>query len=217
MTFSPCPKLRPLDVQAAHHNGRQVIVLRDPLGISDRTAVLPQSLAPLLALCDGSRDVSALRASLAVRYGIALPLDTIEQILGALDEALFLDNERFAQARQEQVQAFRSAPYREPALAPHSYPADPDALRKLLDGYLEEAGDVPEAGTLRGLVSPHIDYARGGPVYARVWKSSAKALGEAELVIMLGTDHHGSPGRITLTPQHYATPFGVLPTAGEVV
>jgi len=42
------------------------------------------------------------------------------------------------------------------------------------------------------LVSPHIDYARGGPVYAHVWK-------------------------LTLTRQHYATPFGVLPTAREVV
>jgi AmmeMemoRadiSam system protein B len=39
-----------------------------------------------------------------------------------------------------------------------------------------------------------------------------KAACEAELVIMLGTDHQGSAGTLTLTEQSYATPWGVLPT-----
>ena len=70
---------------------------------------------------------------------------------------------------------------------------------------------------MRGLVSPHIDYARGGPVYARVWKQAEEAVKAADLVILLGTDHWGRDGVFTLTHQSYGTPFGVLPTAQDVV
>ncbi len=39
----------------------------------------------------------------------------------------------------------------------------------------------------------------------------------ADLVIMLGTDHHGGPASLTLTHVPYATPYGVLPTDRAVV
>ena len=38
-----------------------------------------------------------------------------------------------------------------------------------------------------------------------------------ELVIILGTDHKGGPGALTLTRQSYASPLGTLPTDREVV
>ena len=40
---------------------------------------------------------------------------------------------------------------------------------------------------------------------------------QAELVIILGTDHYGSDGSITLTTKPYKTPFGVLPTEPDLV
>ena len=69
---------------------------------------------------------------------------------------------------------------------------------------------------VRGIFSPHIDYARGGPVYARTWQAGMEAANDAELVILIGTDHYGSD-LFTLTRQSYATPFGLLPTALDVV
>jgi AmmeMemoRadiSam system protein B len=67
------------------------------------------------------------------------------------------------------------------------------------------------------LVTPHIDYQRGGLVYARVWKRAAQMVRAAQVVVVLGTDHLGRDGQITLTRQSYSTPFGVLPTAQDVV
>jgi MEMO1 family protein len=67
-----------------------------------------------------------------------------------------------------------------------------------------------------GLLSPHIDYPRGGSVYAQVWHQAAEAVSAAELVILLGTDHYGDDP-FTLTRQDYATPYGVLPTAQRIV
>jgi hypothetical protein len=63
----------------------------------------------------------------------------------------------------------------------------------------------------RGVVSPHIDYLRGGRVYSQVWRRAEAAVLEADLVLVFGTDHSGRSGQITLTAQPYATPYGVLP------
>lgn len=88
----------------------------------------------------------------------------------------------------------------------------------MLKGYVDKAGSVaPTAANSRAIISPHIDYHRGGPVYAKVWTSAAEAVRQAELVIIIGTDHNGSYGTITLTPQNYASPLGVLPTDTDLV
>jgi hypothetical protein len=67
------------------------------------------------------------------------------------------------------------------------------------------------------MVCPHIDYQRGHATYSALWKAAAPDLDDIELVVILGTDHSGSPGAITLTRQNYATPYGTLPTDTQVV
>ena len=212
------PNLRAVDVRSVVQGGRPSILLRDPLQLTDETVVIPQQLAPVLALCDGTRDNSGLRTALAMRFGLRIGPGVLEQLLAALDEALLLNNDRFARARERALAEYRQAPFRPPVMAEQSYPADADELRHLLEGYLDAVDDVsPGPADGRGLVSPHIDYARGWSVYARVWKRAAEMVKAADLVVLLGTDHFGEDGQLTLTRQHYATPFGVLPTARGVV
>lgn len=217
MTPERYPELRTIDTRPVVHNGRRSILLRDPLQLSDHTIVVPQQLAPLLLLCDGTRDSDELRATLTVRFGLRLDRSTLEQFLTALDEACLLKNERSARARERALQAYRRAPFREPALAGRSYPSDPDTLRRRLASDVEAADAAPGADHWRGLVTPHIDYDRGGAVYAAVWQRAAEAARAAELMVVLGTDHFGGDGQLTLTRQDYATPFGPLPTAQDVV
>lgn len=212
------PKLRAVDARPITHNGQPSILLRDPLRLSDKTIAIPQTLSPALALLDGTRDAGAVSAALAVRLGLRVAPGTVDRLLTALDDALLLDNERFAQAHEQALTAYREAPHRPLASAGESYPADEEPLRQQLQGYLDAVSDVvPASGQVRGLVSPHIDYARGGPVYARVWTRAAQMARAADLVVLLGTDHYGEGNLITLTRQNYATPFGVLPTARGIV
>ncbi|MDQ3702641.1 MAG: AmmeMemoRadiSam system protein B, partial [Chloroflexota bacterium] len=67
-------------------------------------------------------------------------------------------------------------------------------------------------GTASGVLSPHIDFARGGSLYAGTWTAALPAVASAEVVVIFGTDHAGSAGRLTPTRQHYSTPWGPLPT-----
>jgi len=117
----------------------------------------------------------------------------------------------------EGLAAYRAAPFRPPALAGGSYPENPADLYLLLQNYLEAAVSTPDPACQRGLLSPHIDYPRGGPVYAEVWKRASPLIQAADVVVVLGTDHFGGHNPITLTRQHYATPYGVLPTEQTIV
>jgi AmmeMemoRadiSam system protein B len=201
--------------------GHQGILLRDPLRLVDRALFLPLALAPLLELCDGTRDESALRASLAVRAGVQIGPTVLQQVLEQLDDALLLDNERFSQAYQAALRDFRTGTLRPPISAGQSYPADPQALKEALSAHVERAIQGEELAprmdaAVRGLVSPHIDYERGGLIYAGVWGRAAEAIREADLAIIFGTDHIGGAS-LTLTHQRYATPLGLLPTANSIV
>lgn len=216
------PKLRPVETQWVQHEGQPVLLLRDPLQLTDKSLMVPAALAAFLALCDGTRDLARLRAAFTLRTGIAITPDQTTQIVGQLDEALLLESALFELKRAEAVASFRAAPLRQPALAGPGYPEQPESLRKHLDEYLaacdgHEQAAIDDASAVRGLISPHIDYQRGGAVYAKAWLPVAESVRSADLVVLLGTDHHGGLGRLTLTRQHYSTPWGRLPTAAGIV
>lgn len=216
------PKLRPIEVKPFVQDGQPMLLLRDPLALSGQVAVLPQALGAVLAFCDGRHTLYGIRTALLLEHRLQLSLNVLQELVAALDEIYLLEDERSAAAQAQALAAYRDAPYRPPALAGGSYPDDPAALAALLDGYLAAAASRPGRAAqprdgLAGLISPHIDFARGGPVYAAAWDRAAATVAAADLAIIFGTDHYGSHGRLTLTRQHYATPYGVLPTAVDVV
>jgi AmmeMemoRadiSam system protein B len=198
-----------------------VVVLQDPLGISDQPVALPHSIAPLLELCDGTRDLPTLRCALELRTGLRIGPDYLENVLAQLDQAFLLENERFAQGHRDALERFRASPSRPPCLAGNVYPADPDWLQRTFDQYFELDSSPEELSPtndlVRGLVSPHIDYQRGAPVYAGVWRRAAAAVRSVEVAVILGTNHFDCRRLFTLTRQNYSTPWGVLPTAMDVV
>lgn len=210
--MSTQPALRPLDFQPVIYEGQRMWLLRDPLQLSNQQLIMPQALAQMLALMDGTRSLREIHATFCLQMGEDVAYEIVSGTVEQLDRACLLDNERARAAREQAVHAYRAQPHRPAALADISYPADPQALTQLFRAFGEgDDANGWETWTGRAVVSPHIDYERGGRVYARVWQRAKAAVAEAELVLIFGTDHNGGPGTITLTQQPYATPFGVLP------
>jgi AmmeMemoRadiSam system protein B len=196
------------------------VLLRDPQQVAAQALLVPQALTPLLALCDGTHGVSQLATAFRRRTGLPIDLQQVEEVLQMLDHALMLDNDRYRAALAKMLANYQTAPCRPPALAGHAYPQEAPALWQQLQNYLEAAESIAPLAVdwshPLGMLSPHIDYQRGGAVYGQVWKRMAQAAREAELVIIFGTDHYGSDP-FTLTRQHYATPYGILPTDQPIV
>jgi AmmeMemoRadiSam system protein B len=210
------PKLRPIHTIAMMHQGQPALMLRDPLRLTDRVLVVSRQVGPVLALMDGTRDLDGLRASLIVRAGMQITNTELQEIVHQLDNALLLQNKRFEEACEAALQTYREGPYRIPSSADASYPSDPEELTAMLDSYLNGSSHTASFDG-RGAVSPHIDFERGGSIYAQVWGRIVDAARQADIAIILGTDHNGSAGTLTLTRQNYATPYGVLPTATDAV
>lgn len=214
------PKLRPLDIRPYQQDGQQYLLLRDPLQITEHSLLIPQIMAPLLVLCDGTQDAVQLAANFSQHLGLLVTTQLVEELIQRLDDGLMLDNVRYQAKRTKTLNTYRCQPFRKPALAGQSYPATANALWRFLQDYLEDANSIEPLAVdwshPLGILSPHIDYLRGGTTYAKIWKRMAHAAREADLAIIFGTDHYGIDP-FTLTQQNYATPYGTLPTARPIV
>jgi AmmeMemoRadiSam system protein B len=99
---------------------------------------------------------------------------------------------------------------RRPAVAGTFYPADPEALRAAVEGYLTEAGahgPVPKA-----IIAPHAGYIYSGPVAARAYARLAPGRGRIRRVVLIGPSHRVPFHGLALTrAEAYATPLGGIP------
>jgi len=211
--LSDKPLLRPLDFQPVIYQEQQMWLLRDPLQLSTQQLVMPAPLAQMLMFCDGTRTRAEIHAAFSRQISSEVDYVVVDEAIAQLDAACLLDNSRSQKAHQALLAEYRRQTHRAPALANLSYPGDISELTRLLQSYIgndEQGEDHGWHG--RAIISPHIDYQRGGLVYAKTWRRAAAAVLDADLVIIFGTDHNGSAGAITLTCQPYATPYGVIPT-----
>lgn len=208
-----------LDVFPSPVEDRPGLVLRDPYGYSDATLIIPPPLVQALALFDGQHDDSDLRQFL---YQLTGEFDTNGiggQLISALGEAGFLEDERFLELRDAAWRGFAESPVREAAHAREGgYPEDPAELRATLEGYLSDGGDAaPAAGAnLIGLAAPHVSPYGGVASYRAAYRALGEEHRERTFVI-LGTSHYGPPDRLGLTRKDFATPLGVAMTDREIV
>ena len=185
--------------------GQKGVVLTDPLGISQQSLFIPGSLVLLLSLMDGTRESSALKTAFELRTGMTLNDSNLQLLVSELDGALFLENERFKHAYKVVLDNYRSATSRPFVLKEKCYPTNPEELNVYLQRYFDQltGDDLKDGSELKAMICPHIDFERGGHIYAEVWSKAKAAIQETELFIILGTDHHEAKGRVTLTRQDY--------------
>jgi len=215
------PRLRAVEAFPVQHEGQRCIALRDPAGFTDRIAVLPGPLLDLVSLFDGEHPVAAIHEILRRRHGEAPSVDQIGALIEQLDDAGFLDSERFRARRRATDDAFRQSPTRPAAHAGGAYAGAPEALREQIAGFFRHPdgpgpadgarlADGPSrraAGTLSALIAPHIDFHRGGPTYGRAYQEVLDR-SDADLFVILGTCHAGMADPFAITLKPYDTPLG---------
>lgn len=195
--------------------GQRIICLHDPAHFADALVTISPDLIPLLASMDGTRTLFDLQTAETRRQGRIVLQSEIEELVRTLDGYLLLAGERFEAAVAQAADEFRQAPSRAAYHAGRAYPSDPEALREWLASFFgDPLGPGPiDAGHPRrpvaGVLAPHIDFARGGPVYAWSYRALAEAE-PADLYVVLGVPHHGLNGPAAATLKAYETPFGPL-------
>lgn len=206
-----------LQLMPAQLEGRQVVVVKDPIGLIEEMLALDLGTFQLLVLFDGEHTVGDLQRFMMSEHGHQLVTsDQVEQVVQELDELLLLQTPRYQRRKREAREAYASLERRAPAFAgtSGSYPDDPAALRRYLDRILGE-GPVHTTGEVRAVVAPHIDLELGREAYGAAYRS-LRGL-RPERLVVLGTGHTLDDGLFSLTDKTYETPLGGFPTDREAV
>lgn len=214
---APLPALRRgLDPVPAEDKGRPLFLLRDLDDLCETTLGLSPAGMLLASLLDGRRNAAEVRAEFAKVTGQRLKPEEVLGLAEQLDQALLLETPAVAAKRGAVLRAFRESPTRKAAFAGAGYPASPLELSGLLTGFFKDPkgpGKEPPARPLApaplGLVSPHIDFSRGGPAYAWAYQALAESR-PPDLIVALGVAHRSPDSPWALTRKAYETPFGAM-------
>ncbi len=215
------PRLRYVEAVPAEVEGERIICLRDPQNLSDKILAVPIDTLRILSLFDGTKTVRDIQSLCMERFGELVLSDEIEDLIKQLDEALFLESENFRDYKNRLESGFRESGTREPSHAGLSYPGDPKELDrwfKAFFGKAEETRPYEETpGKLRGLISPHIDYGRGGVSYALAYRELLRE-NEADTFLIFGTSHYAEvENPFILTRKNFSTPLGEAETDRNII
>ena len=212
------PRLRmTLDFMPSPFEDKPGLVIRDPFHFSDATLIVPPALVECLEYFDGQHSGLDLRAHLVRITGDVQAGDLENNLLNALSEAGFLEDDNFGRRREEIENAFAEAPLREPAHAGTGYPGEPEELRTTFDGYLNGAKFNGTAnGRVLAIAAPHVSPFGGVEAYRAAYSALTQADAERTFVI-LGTSHYGHPERLGLTRKPFVTPYGEAVTDTKLV
>ncbi len=207
------PRLRAVEAFPMQMNGENFICLQDPQKLAEQPVFLNQALVFLVSRMDGEHTLRDIQADFFKAAGEILPIEDLEKVVNQLDEQHYLESPNFRRFCQDLVQNYCSAPSRPAYHAGSAYEAAGDSLTAQIQSYFahpEGPGTeiIPERDKpLRGLISPHIDFTRGGPTYAHAYGALAGHLG-ADTFIIFGTCHTPMPQRFSIGTKDYETPLG---------
>ncbi|MDB5351426.1 MAG: putative dioxygenase [Planctomycetota bacterium] len=210
------PKLRPMHARRVDHQGQAFVALDDPLGIAASPMMIPMDgFHWVVRHFDGKKALSEIQADVLRQTGQLISSADLESLVNQLDRAMVLDGPTFATFHE----TYRNEHTRLAAFAGRSYAGTERALRSQLARFFAHEGgagapaEPPPSpdGRLRGILSPHIDFGRGGPVYTWSYKELRDRC-DAEVFVILGVAHQYCRNRFALTRKDFATPLGLART-----
>lgn len=194
---------------------RPGLYIRDPYHYSDATLLIPPPLVQALEYFDGQQTAVDLRAEL-VRITGEIQVGELEQhLFDSLNEAGFLENDRYRELKAQREKEFAAEPIREPAFAGAAYPENPVRLSNLLTS---RVGPTNGALDTVAIAAPHASPDGGWDSYRAAYRAlpSRTDAGDKTFIV-LGTSHYGAPDHFGLTRKQFATPLGTARTDTRLV
>lgn len=208
---------RDLEFFPVQEQGRQLVLIRDNLGLVEQGKVVPPVVYLIMTLLDGTRTVRDLQTVLTRENGgVLVGSDEVERLLTQLDESFLLDSLRFRKAKDRIVDSFTSKGVRPCSHCGAAYPNDAAELETRLGEILnsQPANYQPE-GKVIALIAPHIDFAVGHRVYASVYKALEDRA--PSRVVLLGVGHQMGGDLFSLTDKDFETPLGVVSSEKSLI
>lgn len=206
------PKIRPIQAIPVSVMGKIMYMIKDQERISHKTLMVGRETLYLLSQFTGEKSIREIQASYNLKFATMMMVKEIEDIIFELDCALMMNNRRFRQYMEFLKMEFRNSDERAPALSGVEYPEKADELKEQFEEFFKDLpGDETDdsKGVPKGIASPHIDFRRGGPVYARAYRRLKSS--DSGVFVIFGTSHGAMENIAALTKKTFKTPLGDLP------
>jgi AmmeMemoRadiSam system protein B len=209
------PRLRAnLDIMLSPVTDRPGLFIRDFFRYSDAQLIIPPPLISGLRLFDGMHTDVDLQQELT-RVLESKEIGSIaENLFDALSGAGFLDNETYANMKQQRLAAFVESPVVPASHAGSAYPAEIVPLRSVMQGYIE--GGASTQQRVVGIAAPHVSPQGGWQSYRAAYQELTPDLRDRTFIV-LGTSHYGRPDTFGLTRKPFVTPFGTTKVDSALV
>lgn len=209
------PKLRSnLNVMPSPDPARPGLLIRDLYRYSNAWIVVPPAIVKGLQYFDGVRTDADLIVALSRDAGQADMTGPGRQLIEALSQAGFLENEFYLRLRETRHKEFALSPVREPAHAGSEYPDKIDPLHDMMRPFLEGRG--PGQPGIKGIAAPHVSLRGGWNSYRAAYHMLTPDLKDRTFVI-LGTSHYGPVNKFGLTRKPFKTPYGTTGTDNQLL
>jgi len=204
-----------VEAMIAPVDGEPKLVLHDSFRYSPMQVLLPPQAGPVLEFFDGRHDLQEARLAMVQATGDLRAGEMLDHLTKVLDDAGFLEGEKFESMRAAREREFAEAPLREPVHAGGGYPDEAGELREMMR---QELLDSPAGGVLedvRAIAAPHASPWAGFESYREAFRALPRT-GESRVFVILGTSHYGMPDRFGLTRKPFLTPLGETRTRADL-
>lgn len=197
-----------MEAVQVEHEGQPMIALLDPAGYAIGSLTLSYQAYCILTLITPGISLAELIKETKKQFSFEPSPNDVKDLLGKVDSALMMDNERFADAKAAIITEFMERETRLAAHAGRSYPDDPEELVNTLRPLLEPTKGSP-AESIKAIVVPHIDFRIGADLMAEGWRLIPEE--DADLFIILGVGHTLSEDFFACLDKDFETPIGSMP------
>lgn len=209
-----------LDVIPSPEADKPGFVLRDSLGFSSAVLFVPAVLAPFLQFFNGQNSEQDLVQAMLEASGDLSTRSVATHLVQTLSQAGMLDDARFAQMRQQRVEAFRAEPVLSAAhFGPGNYPEEAPAAHALFAQWLAAANPAdaaPSNPACSAIAAPHASPEPARRSYGAAYAALARALPREaaadKTFLIFGTSHYGEPDQFGLTQRNFQSPLGEAQT-----
>ncbi|HBE44195.1 MAG TPA: AmmeMemoRadiSam system protein B [Deltaproteobacteria bacterium] len=209
------PKMRLVEALPFIQDGKEMVLLRDPEGITEHSLVISRDVAFLLSLMDGTRTLRDIQVEYMRAFGELLYIERIQEFVETMDEHLLLFNEHYEKHVARLKMEYEGTEVRKPFLAGKSYSANRMELLMFLDEMFKETDEyeakdikMNKHPEIKGILAPHIDYDRGKEVYKKTYPYLRNL--KKPLIVIFGTSHRTVSKMWSISLKDFETPLDIV-------
>ena len=218
-TATSKPRLRAIEtIVVPDPNEGRLLVLRDTQGVAEGHVSMPVALAAVVGRFTGRRTCREIAGEVSRELGQDVPEEVVVRLATQLEDAMFCDGPRFAEALVRAHRDFADLEVRPATHAGGAYHGDKEKLATYLDDACLGVAKRREKGRIVGLIAPHIDPWRGAVGYGHAYGALATTLpDDADTFVLFGTSHAPMKNPFALCRKAFATPLGAIQVDGDAV